>query len=67
MKRKYVRGSGRQATPTERADLLAERAAGAPTTHDLAVVARSLRNSELPPAENGRVERALFDRAVGLR
>jgi hypothetical protein len=66
VKRKYVRGSDRHATPTERATLLAERAAGAADSHDLANIGRSLRTSDLPPAEHERVERAIHARAQEL-
>lgn len=66
MKRKYVRASGRQTTPAERATLLAERAGGAADSHDLANIGRSLRTSDLPPAEHERVERAIHARAQEL-
>jgi hypothetical protein len=66
VKRKYVRGSGRQATPTDRATLLVERATGAADSHDLANIGRALRTSDLPPAEHERVERAIHARAQEL-
>lgn len=58
--------TGRLPTPAEKATLLAERAAGAADRDDLASVGRALRTSDLPPAENDVVERAIHARAQEL-